>query len=171
MISIHAPSRERLNFLGDGIDKLIFQSTLPYRSDSERNFRIVYTAISIHAPLRERLYLQPFFLGRCAISIHAPLRERQGHRTICLNVHDISIHAPLRERLYRTYAACALQRFQSTLPYGSDCVVFKSFVLILFISIHAPLRERPRTVALLLRNQHFNPRSLTGATYFQLVQK
>ena len=56
-------------------------------------------------------------------------------------------------------------KFQSTLPYGSDKrwdYLFGSKA----ISIHAPLRER-LGFGLLLRNTltHFNPRSLTGATF------
>ena len=75
--------------------------------------------------------------------------------------------------------------FQSTLPYGSDCISICSaamqqisihaplrerpkqrckFALDQLISIHAPLRERLTSSMLIIRKKHFNPRSLTGAT-------
>ena len=55
--------------------------------------------------------------------------------------------------------------FQSTLPHGSDRELILS-ISEAVISIHAPSRERRcqdgagRRIAV-----HFNPRSLTGATY------
>ena len=53
----------------------------------------------------------------------------------------ISIHAPLRERLLRMLYIMSQIVFQSTLPYGSDCLglYLRSKKN---ISIHAPLRER-----------------------------
>ena len=55
------------------------------------------------------------------------------------------------------------QRFQSTLPYGSDAA--KLAVLhFVAISIHAPLRERPSSQSSLWGQIYFNPRSLAGAT-------
>ena len=99
--------------------------------------------ISIHAPLRERLalpsrlYLPVHFNPRSlagatcrrghrfhsnAISIHAPVRERLKHYLILRAFQRISIHAPLRERLpFRTIAK-GTQKFQSTLPCGSDSI-------------------------------------------------
>ena len=54
------------------------------------------------------------------------------------------------------------RRFQSTLPYGSDA---KAAIIDCkrLISIHAPLRERQPDVIVYAGQQHFNPRSLTGA--------
>ena len=99
-ISIHAPSRERLKPLmckGSGknfnprsltgataeyapgrIKVKVFQSTLPYGSDSEyTEDSCLKLRISIHAPLRERLdFYWPSF-AHLGISIHAPLRERR----------------------------------------------------------------------------------------------
>ena len=186
MISIHAPSRERLNFLGDGIDKLIFQSTLPYRSDSERDFRIVYTAISIHAPLRERRKNPLPADCWSAISIHAPSRERPSYALALLLRGLISIHAPSRERREPIEGlTIGVSGFQSTLPHGSDssvclfCARHTDFnprsltgaterqnvaPCVIYISIHAPSRERRKSKTCVLNNCYFNPRSLTGAT-------
>ena len=33
--------------------------------------------VSIHAPVRERLFLRLLFIGNFRVSIHAPVRERQ----------------------------------------------------------------------------------------------
>ena len=53
-----------------------FQSTLPYGSDHITPANIKATGISIHAPLRERLYQKHRLYPYNRISIHAPLRER-----------------------------------------------------------------------------------------------
>ena len=143
-ISIHAPLRERQLWLYKiGITPSSFQSTLPYRSDSERDFRIVYTAISIHAPLQERRRLALFIGSSPRISIHAPSRERRQTLFDDNIVTNISIRAPSRERqpsqLYvqhhpyhfnpRSLAGATwttIRRyptrcvFHSTLPHGSD---------------------------------------------------
>ena len=124
----------------------------------------MYNDISIHAPLRERpsgkgnnqfqiLHFNPRSLTGAThfvlsiffsiiISIHAPLRERLFGDPPPLNASGISIHAPLRERLGLLNGQNQVAAFQSTLPYGSDAI--------------PPILYR-------LHN-HFNPRSLTGAT-------
>ena len=51
--------------------------------------------------------------------------------------------------------------FQSTLPYGSDLQVTFARKIRLRIS---PLRERPAEPRERAEAEHFNPRSLTGAT-------
>ena len=101
----------------------------------------------------------------------------------------ISIHAPLRERLTAPRLGGDECRFQSTLPCGSDAVIFTS-TKHFDISIHAPLRERPiaarkaKTLepfqstlpcgsdalyAKLSQCHHnFNPRSLAGATRYSV---
>ena len=96
-----------------------FQSTLPYGSDSVARQAFADIAISIHAPLRERLTADSPTEPGTFISIHAPLRER---------------HATIKDRM-------AAYEFQSTLPYGSDAQKFDTLP-VLNISIHAPLRER-----------------------------
>ena len=57
----------------------------------------------------------------------------------------ISIHAPLRERHQQDSPANMYRQ----------------------ISIHAPLRERPAEPRERAEAEHFNPRSLTGATVEQ----
>ena len=59
--------------------------------------------------------------------------------------------------------------FQSTLPYGSDDEVVDT-AHALSISIHAPLRERPCFEEIFGFLFNFNPRSLTGATYYNKPQ-
>ena len=67
------------------------------------------------------------------------------HKPAALRQHDkISIHAPLRERLDASYV----------------CMEYKK------ISIHAPLRERPDFGSSGMFSNHFNPRSLAGATFY-----
>ena len=57
---------------------------------------------------------------------------------------DISIHAPSRERPACTSAALVnREKFQSTLPRGSDLFFCVSYIIKTLISIHAPSRERP----------------------------
>ena len=140
-----------------------FQSTLPHGSDFHKlTFAAPSLTISIHAPSRERL---PFIATICSfslISIHAPSRERRLRRrqiymrryfnprsltgaTACAvdkeALATISIHAPSRERRSIIPLKSTIQRFQSTLPHGSD--YHEDFVLMyLGISIHAPSRER-----------------------------
>ena len=97
----------------------------------------------------------------------------------------ISIHAPSRERPASWLASAALPIFQSTLPRGSDRIAVWAHGFIP-ISIHAPSRERPRSGKMFNREiefqstlprgsdiviqanngagNHFNPRSLAGAT-------
>ena len=55
-------------------------------------------------------------------------------------------------------------RFQSTLPHGSDALSKAPAAGVHNISIHAPSRERLYTMELVGPEKHFNPRSLTGAT-------
>ena len=141
----------------------LFQSTLPRGSDA---FNII-TSPSFG-------YFNPR-------SLAGATRDNPKPKS----TQHISIHAPSRERQRILDVAKPAEQFQSTLPRGSDLVQPPSFcvisisihapsrerllfpankVYLLTISIHAPSRERPRTAALLLRNQHFNPRSLAGAT-------
>ena len=65
---------------------------------------VMDAAISIHAPLRERLVAQELQPPKLQISIHAPLRERLAEIENELIANMISIHAPLRER--RNYRRC-----------------------------------------------------------------
>ena len=78
------------------------------------------------------------------ISIHAPLRERRLAFFARTWGNYISIHAPLRERRTSTGLPLLISEFQSTLPYGSDPLATRAFATGIY----------------------FNPRSLTGATFF-----
>ena len=98
------------------------------------------------------------------ISIHAPLRERPHsfHPAMCRIC--ISIHAPLRERPFLHEPCSRFNRFQSTLPYGSDPA---ALALSKYSSDFNPRSLTGATRALNridLKTEYFNPRSLTGAT-------
>ena len=162
-ISIHAPSRERRNAATCGNRTARFQSTLPHGSDLGISASALSMYISIHAPSRER---RRHRLGKLpeydfnprsltgaterrlkkmtinAISIHAPSRERLALLRGGVEVIKISIHAPSRERLRLSLFGLMLNRFQSTLPHGSD----------------TSCQRRN------FSDVNFNPRSLTGAT-------
>ena len=166
IISIHAPSRERLTARRSALHCSIFQSTLPRGSDCD---------IVIHNP------------SAIGISIHAPSRERPVQRGTAMSEVEISIHAPSRERpavidckrLEAKEFQSTLPRgsdinsvskqtndveFQSTLPRGSDGTIRREYRPP-EISIHAPSRER-RSLPLVGPSfaSYFNPRSLAGAT-------
>ena len=144
-ISIHAPSRERLTTLKKCLIIARFQSTLPRGSDSpyspQHKKRIL---ISIHAPSRERHHTAKVSPAWESISIHAPSRERLAEPSrLYLPVHfnPRSLAGATSQR--RDFTDIA--RFQSTLPRGSDF-----------------------TGQITIRNKiNFNPRSLAGATYRQ----
>ena len=99
IISIHAPSRERLLLCRLHLLKSLFQSTLPHGSDDDAHIRwSPITGISIHAPSRERPGRGNGFSKSFTISIHAPSRERPQIASIFNHMDNISIHAPSRER-------------------------------------------------------------------------
>ena len=98
--------------------------------------------ISIHAPSRERPRPRVFQGSPSSISIHAPSRERRFYFGRPLVGQTISIHAPSRERLMINFMMLSIMIFQSTLPHGSD---------------YAHQNHK-------FQQEHFNPRSLTGAT-------
>ena len=120
-ISIHAPSRERPKYVN-------------------RSYKL--KTISIHAPSRERRRIAAIQKGKqyfnprsltgatlsggmqggysTSISIHAPSRERHVLATKVPGVVSISIHAPSRERPGVSASTRFSQKFQSTLPHGSD---------------------------------------------------
>ena len=99
------------------------------------------TAISIHAPSRERRSIR-LFLGRNTDFNPRSLAGATFQIMVNQPSTPISIHAPSRERHICT-------------PRG---------LVILAISIHAPSRERPMKCLLSWRGKYFNPRSLAGAT-------
>ena len=126
IISIHAPSRERLTTcLMCSIPQNEFQSTLPRGSDIRNENHSAFVVISIHAPSRERpstsalpspvkLHFNPRSL---AGATRAAGRRKQAAY--------ISIHAPSRERRAVAISAMPARRFQSTLPRGSDDAVIE----------------------------------------------
>ena len=142
MISILAPSRERLARRPRLRSSVFFQSSLPHGSDYQpyhpssgaRSF-------SILAPSRERLIDGGFIQLRLFFSIHAPSRERQWRN----GVRRILYHFNPRSLTGATYNL-------------SDYLINTA------ISIHAPLRERPAGQQSEHQQSDFNPRSLTGAT-------
>ena len=98
LISIHAPSRERLP---TGVPNLEVR------------------AISIHAPSRERRTL---LFQLCALRYFNP-RSLAGATymvRITTGFTNISIHAPSRERHQYLIEMPGNIQFQSTLPRGSD---------------------------------------------------
>ena len=72
--------------------------------------------------------------------------------------------------LVKIFGIFIITTFQSTLPRGSDTSLSPVALRPEGISIHAPSRERPMTGQ--SRNsstEHFNPRSLAGATMIGLI--
>ena len=98
------------------------------------------------------------------ISIHAPSRERPSMGLNRMMFIKISIHAPSRERLMCRRDCYLNTLFQSTLPHGSDCGAhFNSWFYLHFNprSLTGATWSCPGTGP---RRDYFNPRSLTGAT-------
>ena len=119
-----------------------FQSTLPRGSDEIGGSFERKTAISIHAPLRERLPTGVANLEVRAISIHAPLRER---RVACGPAGGQQYHFNPRSLTGATYnnqlSNVAKADFNPRSLTGATKGVFRN-IASRFISIHAPLRER-----------------------------
>ena len=165
LISIHAPLRERPSVIMRLLNLFQFQSTLPCGSDIDMFRTGKYNRISIHAPLRERRANKTDGIAKTN-----NFNPRSLAGATCTTVLPWSF----------TIA------FQSTLPCGSDFLVFNHFsaswyfnprslagathdnskirFLCCGISIHAPLRERLHINQIILHSSHFNPRSLAGAT-------
>ena len=141
-ISIHAPLRERLEFIFWRTWRILrFQSTLPYGSDfaagvilargqhfnprsltgatTKEHYADKPQGISIHAPLRERLRKRQAALGATDFNPRS-LTGATCFHTLLRAMALISIHAPLRERLCLFQITGSAYPFQSTLPYGSD---------------------------------------------------
>ena len=124
-------------------EKILFQSTLPCGSDKG----LLLTS------------------GLGAISIHAPLRERLGHICRVTHINLFQSTLPCGSDLAKEQFKLQQIKFQSTLPCGSDDDEHIRWSSVTGISIHAPLRERPLLMCLSLAIMwNFNPRSLAGAT-------
>ena len=99
LISIHAPSRERLRCTNHALQHLV---------------------ISIHAPSRERLHLKFNKQWGFDISIHAPSRERQDVLRHFVHIGRNFNPRSLAGATKRTLPFLSTTVFQSTLPRGSD---------------------------------------------------
>ena len=120
--------------------------------------------ISIHAPLRERQWVNLCGEQENPISILAPSRERQACHNISVDVIYISILAPSRERLKLRAWKEVKQIFQSTLPHGSDPCRLQAHCLHRDFNPRSPAGATRAAVAGDGSSRYFNPRSLAGAT-------
>jgi len=84
------------------------------------------TCLSIHAPEWERQIWSTLRRQSTILSIHAPEWERLTNTRLELYHTLLSIHAPEWERPIRTPLSKYLDTFQSTLPNGSDTLLFLS---------------------------------------------
>ena len=98
----------------------IFQSTLPHGSDYENLDLYDTPEISIHAPSRERQHLQLDARAQVAISIHAPSRERRSCVIWIFPLTDFNPRSLTGATRWQMSSTIRKQRFQSTLPHGSD---------------------------------------------------
>ena len=126
----------------NGQKPLRFQSTPPCGGDVSKPIAEGVYDISIHAPLRGRLYWRLPSLPGCRISIHAPLRGRP--RIFGMQQND-SI-------------------FQSTPPCGGDRKTGQTGTTPRYFNPR-PLAGATTTVSRMVASRtYFNPRPLAGAT-------
>ena len=125
---------------------VIFQSTLPRGSDGLSQPRLIYRlAISIHAPSRERPYVNG---NKLTGTMNFNPRSLAGATDT--NGAARVVMAPFQSTLPRgsdlkvTQVYKGRKAFQSTLPRGSDVILYTTKGKQPKISIHAPSRERPR---------------------------
>ena len=140
-ISIHAPSRERPHYVHSPLYGIYFNPRSLAGATPVPFSKACIIHISIHAPSRERqcsLWLaRRYRLFQSTLPRGSDVTERvYTHKTL------ISIHAPSRERRRMLEKFCIAVLFQSTLPRGSDAYPFIQHSFSLLISIHAPSRER-----------------------------
>ena len=142
IISIHAPSRERRRFdgrpsgrtnfnprslagatgwssCGISVRKHFNPRSLAGATPGGRRFLCNNRAFQSTLPRGSDAKLTPK-QARFCISIHAPSRERRRPNATAATVRVISIHAPSRERLLLLLDLVRTEKFQSTLPRGSD---------------------------------------------------
>ena len=145
MISIHAPSRERLIILEDSKNIWKFQSTLPRGSDITPPLKMIHKA-RFQSTLPRGSDMLMF-------------------RSLAIiwnfNPRSLAGATAKKSKFIVSYL------FQSTLPRGSD-LNDRNALIGMSISIHAPSRERQSVCSPVMGDQHFNPRSLAGATYDKL---
>ena len=142
LISIHAPSRERLKAAVLAVFFISFQSTLPHGSDFSR----VYCN-SVYSNFNPRSLTGATFDSCAYVARYVTFQSTLPHGS------DAKSSS---KRLSKS-------QFQSTLPHGSD-PYDRVIIVDNDISIHAPSRERPIRVPIFMRFLNFNPRSLAGAT-------
>ena len=142
-ISIHAPSRERLNLPVMLLNiALKFQSTLPHGSDLPRGL-----CFDVFGHFNPR-------------SLTGATEYVNGYGY----TFKISIHAPSRERLSCFWRLSCKIQFQSTLPHGSDPAPRSGLPKIYIFQSTLPHGSDNGTLFLRYCRKNFNPRSLTGAT-------
>ena len=195
-VSIHAPVRARLTGKSSAATTTEFQSTRPLGRDAQsfilrfnvpkfqstrplgRDIAMSWEwdecrGVSIHAPVRARLYYtapnlvcQAFqstrplgrdpknglFLGALGVSIHAPVRARLFALKRAFEDAMVSIHAPVRARLEPANVRRLLAPFQSTRPKPQSSG-YRG------VSIHAPVRARRSPGHWLPGFYSFNPRA------------
>ena len=142
-ISIHAPSRERLNFRQATVSDWLFQSTLPRGSDMRRfishmiinNFNPHSLAGATTSP-RATPSIPPYFNPHSLAGATTSPRATPSIPPY-FNPHSLA-GATAAHRLIMVLPPI----FQSTLPRGSDLVLLWRYITPSVISIHAPLRER-----------------------------
>ena len=137
--------------------QLLFQSTLPYGSDTATALAMTAHVISILAPSRERR--DTVTAADLADGVFQSTLPYGSDRSFFCELSSrvwISIHAPLRERPCSKPAWLRVTQFQSTLPYGSDDITLVQIVRTLLISIHAPLRERLIRAAIEKEEEHIS---------------
>ena len=142
-ISIHAPSRERPTIPQNCCSLPVFQSTLPHGSDQGKDG-----------------YRQDAAQFQSTL----PHGSDQGVCTIRSNIGSISIHAPSRERHAIKQVVGNDKLFQSTLPHESDKTAWEDALDYIRFQSTLPHGSDKRHQACRRVQRDFNPRSLTGAT-------
>ena len=84
-----------------------------------QNLKLLAAHISIHAPLRERLFNYSSLIIKKGFQSTLPCGSDRTNPVFRFAVF-ISIHAPLRERPGYNLFRSPIIEFQSTLPCGSD---------------------------------------------------
>ena len=143
----------------------LFQSTLPCGSDPEASaVAAAKLDISIHAPLRERLYCRMLSNTPLKFQSTLPCGSDSGPKTVELWPPSFQSTLPCGSDPQYGYGVQVNFLFQSTLPCGSDRKSQK------WRAIHHDFNPRSLAGATLTlwpedcEDMHFNPRSLAGAT-------
>ena len=163
LISIHAPSRERPLRHLQPTQRQAFQSTLPRGSD-----------VQLKTPSVDTLDFNPRSLAGATSFVNAIKVSRNFNPRSLAGATVITLLITMyRQKFQSTLprgsdARCIeqvtpIERFQSTLPRGSDTLKGR-IVTGMDISIHAPSRERRNSLYGRYFWLNFNPRSLAGAT-------